>query len=33
MAPLQLGFIGQSYADPGDPHDGAFSAVGVHGFV
>jgi hypothetical protein len=33
MAPLQLGFLGQSYVDPGDPHDGAFSAVGVHGFV
>jgi hypothetical protein len=26
MAPLQLGFIGQSYADPGDPHDGRLSA-------
>jgi hypothetical protein len=32
-APLQLGFLGQSYVDSGDPHDGAFSAVGVHGFV
>jgi hypothetical protein len=33
MATLQLGFIGQSYADAGDPYDGAFSAVGMHGFV
>jgi len=32
-APLQLGFLGQSYVDSGDPHDRAFSAVGVHGFI
>ena len=28
--PLQLGFLGQPHADGHDPHDGAFSALGIH---
>jgi hypothetical protein len=30
--PLQLGFLGQPTLDGHDPHDGAFSALGVHHF-
>jgi hypothetical protein len=32
LAPLQLGFLGQSLADAHNPHDGAFSALGIHTF-
>jgi hypothetical protein len=28
--PLQLGFLGQPHAEGHDPHDGAFSALGIH---
>src|SRR5206468_8335347 len=30
--PLQLGFLGQPTMDGHEPHDGAFSALGVHHF-
>jgi hypothetical protein len=30
--PLQLGFLGQPHSDGHDTHDGAFSALGLHGF-
>ncbi|MGQ0685972.1 hypothetical protein [Bradyrhizobium sp.] len=30
--PLQLGFLGQPTLDGHDPHDGAFSSLGVHHF-
>jgi hypothetical protein len=30
--PLNLGFLGQPTADGNEPHDGAFSALGVHHF-
>jgi hypothetical protein len=29
-APLQLGFLGQPHVEGHDPHDGAFSALGIH---
>jgi hypothetical protein len=29
-APLHLGFLGQPHAEGHDPHDGAFSALGIH---
>jgi uncharacterized phage infection (PIP) family protein YhgE len=28
--PLQLGFLGQAHVEGHDPHDGAFSALGIH---
>jgi len=31
-SPLQLGFLGQPTTDGHEPHDGAFSALGVHHF-
>jgi hypothetical protein len=29
---MPVGLVGQPYADGHDPHDGAFSAIGIHGF-
>jgi len=29
---IPVGLVGQPHADGHDPHDGAFSAIGIHGF-